>query len=132
MDAVASSCKLEMGNRISNNFISKRKTLMLAEPNPISELIPNQEFTKLASDEQIESVVKALKANNIHVIVVENGEQAKAEVLKLVPQGAEVYANISKTLETIGISAAIDQSGRYDAVRRKVFAMDRKTQADEI
>jgi len=95
-------------------------------------LIPNKEFTKLATDEQIEKVVAALETNNINVIVVENGEQAKAEVLKLIPQGAEVYSNISKTLEIIGITAEIDKSGRYDAVRPKVFALDRKTQADEM
>lgn len=105
---------------------------MLAQPNTVSELFPNQEFTKLATDEQIASVVKQLEANNIRVIVVENGEEAKAQVLQLVPQGAEVYANISKTLETIGISAEIDKSGRYDAVRPNVLSLDRKTQADEI
>jgi hypothetical protein len=105
---------------------------MLAQPNTVSELIPNKEFTKLATDQQIAAVVRALEANNIHVIVVENGEQAKAEVLKLVPQGAEVYANVSATLETIGIKAEIDQSGRYEAVRPKVLSLDRQTHSDEI
>src|SRR5215510_11489517 len=105
---------------------------MLAESNTISELAPNLEFTRLATDEQIKSVVKTLEANNIQVIVVENGEQAKTEVLKLVPQGAEVYANISKTLETIGISTEIDKSGHYDAVRPKMLSLDRKTQANEM
>jgi len=105
---------------------------MLAEQNTISALIPNREFSRLATEEQVESVVKALEANNIQVIVVENGEGAKAEILQRVPPGAEVYANISKTLETIGITAEIDQSGRYDAVRPKMLSLDRKTQADEI
>ncbi len=97
-----------------------------------TELIPNQEFNKLATDEQIALVVKALEANNIHAVVVENGEGAKNLVLQLIPLGAEVYANISKTLEKIGITEEIDKSGRYDAVRPKVLALDRKTQADEI
>ena len=105
---------------------------MLTQLNTVSEQVPNQEFTKLATDEQIESVVKALEANNIHVIVVENGEEARKLVLQLVPQGAEVYANISKTLEKIGITEEIDKSDRYNAVRPKVFALDRKTQADEM
>ena len=48
------------------------------------------------------------------------------------PPGAEVYANVSKTLEQIGVSAEIDKSGRYEAVRPKVLSLDRKTQADEI
>jgi L-lactate utilization protein LutC len=105
---------------------------MLLQNDVKTELIPNQEFTRLATDEQIEVVVKALAANNIHAVVVENGEEAKQLVLGLVPLGAEVYANISKTLEKIGITEEIDKSGRYDAVRPKVLALDRKTQADEI
>jgi L-lactate utilization protein LutC len=105
---------------------------MLTQPNTVSELVPNAEFTKLATDEQIESVVKALEVNNMHVIVVENGEAARKLVLQLVPQGMEVYANISRTLEKIGVTDEIDKSGRYGAVRPKVLALDRKTQADEI
>jgi len=105
---------------------------MLTQLNTVSEHIPNQEFTKLATDEQIESTVKALVANNIHVIVVESGAEARKLVLQLVPQGAEVYANISKTLEKIGVTVEIDKSGRYNAVRPKVLALDRRTQADEM
>lgn len=105
---------------------------MLLQQNIDTELVPNKEFSRLATDEQLSLVVQALDANNIHAIVVENGEDAKKVVLELIPPGAEVYANISKTLEKIGITEEIDQSGRYDAVRPKVLAMDRKTQADEI
>ncbi len=105
---------------------------MLIQPNVDTELIPNTEFSRLASDEQIESVVKALESNNVHTIIVENGEEARKSVLQLVPPGVEVYANISKTLEKIGITEEIDKSGRYEAVRPKVLALDRKTQADEI
>src|SRR6185369_9361406 len=97
-----------------------------------SELVPNQEFARLASEEQIDAVVAALETRNIQAIVVNNGEEAKKLVLDLVPQGAEVYANVSRTLEDIGVTAEIDKSGRYDAVRPKVLTLDRKTQADEI
>ncbi len=41
---------------------------MLSTPEHVSELIPNQEFAKLASDEQIERTVKALEANGIHAV----------------------------------------------------------------
>ncbi|HLO14045.1 MAG TPA: LUD domain-containing protein [Anaerolineales bacterium] len=105
----------------------------MLDPNAaVSEQIPNREFTKLATDEQIASVVKALEANNIHVIVVESGAEARKLVLQLVPPGAEVYANISRTLEKIGVTDEIDKSGGYNAVRPKVLALDRKTQAEEI
>ena len=97
-----------------------------------SKLVPNQEFARLASEEQIDAVVAALETRNIQAIVVNNGEEAKKLVLDLVPQGVEVYANVSKTLEDIGVTAEIDKSGRFDAVRPKVLTLDRKTQADEI
>ena len=105
---------------------------MLMQHKIDSDLVPNREFARLASDEQIESVVNALEARNIHAVVVNSGEEAKKIVLDLVPHGAEVYANISKTLEEIGVTEEIDKSGRYDAVRPKMVALDRKTQADEI
>jgi hypothetical protein len=49
-----------------------------------------------------------------------------------VPEGAEVFLGASVTLETLGIKDQIDKSGKYDAVRPKVFAMDRATQGREI
>lgn len=105
---------------------------MVVQEQTVSKLVPNMEFARLASDEQIERVVDALEANNIQTIVVENGEEAREEILKRIPPGAEVYANVSKTLEKIGITAEIDKSGHYEAVRPKVLSLDRKTQADEI
>ena len=96
------------------------------------KLIPNNEFAKPASDAQIERVAKALEANGMKVLIAENGEEAKRLVLDRVPQGAEVYANISKTLEEIGLTAELDRSGRYEAVRPRVLALDRKMHANEI
>ena len=95
-------------------------------------LIPNKEFTKLASDEQVARVAKALELNGMKVLIAENGEEAKKLVLDLVPQGAEVYANQSQTLDKLGLRDEFDKSGRYEAVRPKVLSLDRKTQADEI
>lgn len=98
----------------------------------VSELIPNQEFARLASDEQIERTVKALEANGIHAVVAENGEQARRMFLDLIPEGAEVFLGASVTLETLGIKDEIDKSGRYDSLRPRMFAMDRATQGREI
>ncbi len=97
-----------------------------------STLIPNKEFTKLASDAQIERVVKALEANGMHTLIAENGAEAKKIVLGLVPENAEVYTNQSKTLETLGLFDEFDKSDRYNAVRPKVMSLDRKTQSNEI
>ncbi len=90
-------------------------------------LIPNKEFTKLASNAQIERVVKALEANGMHTLIGENAAAAKKIVLGLVPENAEVYTNQSKTLETLGLFDEFDKSDRYNAVRPKVMSLDRKT-----
>src|SRR5919206_1312756 len=105
---------------------------MLTVEDKTSNLIPNREFAKLASEEQIERTVKALEANGIHALVAENGEEAKRIFFELVPEGAAVFLGASVTLETLGIKDIIDKSGRYEAVRPKMFAMNRETQGREI
>ena len=101
---------------------------MLAE----KTLVPNKEFAELATDEQIRRTAEALEANNIHTLIAENGEEAKRLFFELVPEGSEVFLGASVTLEQLGIKDEIDRSGRFDALRPKMFAMDRKTQAREI
>ncbi len=86
----------------------------------------------LASDERIERTRKALEKNGIEVRVAENGEEAKRLFFELVPDGSEVFLGASVTLEQLGIKDIIDNSGRFDAVRPRMFAMDRTTQAREI
>lgn len=92
----------------------------------------NEEFARLAGDEQIERTARALEANNIHTLIVDTGEAAKRLVLEMLPKGAEVHQGASVTLQTIGVKDVIEKSGDYIAVRPKMFAMDRKTQADEM
>lgn len=94
--------------------------------------IPNEEFTVLADDEQIERTIQALKAHNIEALVAENAEQARRMFFELVPEGAEVFLGASVTLETLGIKDEIDKSGHFNALRPKMFAMDRATQGREI
>jgi hypothetical protein len=92
----------------------------------------NESFARLATDEQIARTAKALEANGIHTLIAENGEQAKRLFFELVPDGAEVFLGASVTLETLGIKDEIDKSGRFDALRPKMFAMNRETQGREI
>lgn len=51
---------------------------------------------------------------------------------ELVPDEAEVFLGASVTLEKLGIKDEIDKSGRFDALRPKMFAMNRETQGREI
>jgi hypothetical protein len=95
-------------------------------------IAPNQEFKRLASQAQIERTAKALEAHGIQVKIAKNGAEAKKMVLELLPDGAEIYAGQSVTLEQLGLVDEIDKSGRYNAVRPKVMALDRQTQGVQM
>jgi hypothetical protein len=95
-------------------------------------LVPNKAFTKIASDEQIARAAKALEVNGIQVLIAKNGEEAKRLFFELVPDGSEIFLGASVTLEKLGITAEVDKSGRFDALRPRMFAMNRETQGREI
>ena len=89
-------------------------------------------FNELASKETIEKTILALKQNGIEALVVENGEEAKQKVLKFLPKGAEVITMTSVSLNTLGLDKEINESGNYNAVMPKLYAMDRNTQNREM
>ncbi len=91
----------------------------------------NRQYTQLASDEQIAATQRALNAHNIHTVVVETGEEARRYVLGLIPEGAEVHTGTSTTLDQIGVTKEIDESGRFNAIRPQLRGMDRAKQNRE-
>jgi len=93
---------------------------------------PNEKYSQTPADETIQKTVKALADNNFKVEVAENGQEAKEKVLKLLPLSAEVFTMSSQTLEAIGIAKEINETGKYNAIRPKLFSMDRKTQGREM
>jgi hypothetical protein len=101
-------------------------------------LTPNRAWARPASDEQITRTAGALEANGMRATIVDTGEEARHQVFKLLPPGAQVMTMTSRTLETIGVTAEIDEpsemaeSPRYDALRPKLMQMDRKTQEAEM
>ena len=101
-------------------------------------LTPNRAWARLASDEQIERTAAALETNGMRAIVVDTGDEARHQVFNLLPAGAQVMTMTSRTLETIGVAAEIDEpsdlaaSRRYDAVRPRLMQMDMKTQWPEM
>jgi hypothetical protein len=105
---------------------------MLITHDPVSNLVPDREFGELATDEQIQRAARALEANNIHTLIAEHGEEARRLFFELIPEGSEVFLGASVTLETLGIKEEIDKSGRFDALRPQMFAMNRETQGREI
>src|SRR5215472_14954455 len=95
-------------------------------------LTPNPVFSQLASDEQIARTVHALSANGMTTFVVENGAEARLKVLDLLPEGAEVLAAGSRTLERIELTQEIEESGRFQAIRGRLRSMNRQTQDREM
>lgn len=80
------------------------------------------DFTKLATKEQLAATQKALQTNGFTVTVVKTGAEAKAKVLELLPQGDDVLTYTSETLETSGIADAINNSGSYNGLRKKLYS----------
>ena len=84
-------------------------------------------FAQPADDSTIEATAAALRGKGYDVHVVDDAVEAKRTVLQLLPEGAEVGQGASQTLEEIGVTAELEGSGRYDAVRARTRAMDRTT-----
>lgn len=82
--------------------------------------------------ERLERVASILRSHNIETTIVDTPDEARAAVLAMIPDGAQVHSGKSKTLEDVGLYSELVESGRYDAIRPKLFKMDRATQATEM
>ena len=91
-----------------------------------------KDYSQLASEDELDIAVGSCKNNGLQVLVADDGNEAKDLVLNLVPKKAEVFTLTSVTLDTIGISEAINNSGEYDSVRMKLSRMDPATQKKEM
>ena len=89
-------------------------------------------FTRIPSDARIDGTVAALRLKGFDARVVDDAAAAKALVLELLPDGAEVHAASSTTLDQIGVTDAVANSGRWDALRPRLWSMDRQTQKRDI
>jgi hypothetical protein len=89
-------------------------------------------YGRAAGEATVERTAAALRANGIDVLRAVDSADAKRIVLDLIPTDSQVYHGASKSLEVSGIAEAIENSGRYDPVRPRIWSMDRATQGDEI
>jgi len=106
--------------------------LMVAQLLPDLDRDINRRFGTLAEDVRVKRTAAALEAKGISVLRAADAAEAKRIVLGLIPAGSQVHHGASQTLEATGITEAIEQSGRFEPLRPRIFSMDRKTQADEI
>ncbi len=94
--------------------------------------IPADLFTSPAPAERLERAAAALTAHGFTVEILDDVAAARSRIKDLIPAGASVFTGASETLRRSGIEEDINASGRYDAIRPRVLAMDRVTQADDI
>jgi ribosomal protein S21 len=79
-------------------------------------------YSTKASKESINKTIENLKGNGISAELVENAEQALKRFKDLVPEGSEVMQMTSVTLDNLGISKEINESGKYNAVKAKIYS----------
>jgi hypothetical protein len=90
------------------------------------------EFGQLKSEDAVRRTANALVANGIPAIVAESRSEARDLVRSLLPGGAEVFNNTSRTLQSAGVDDDIERSGRYQPLRLRLYQMDREMQAREM
>lgn len=93
---------------------------------------PTAPFTDPAPAQRLERAAEALTAHGFTAEILDDAAAARARVSDLIPEGARVFTAASETLRLSGIDEDINASGRYQAVKPRVLAVDRATGADEI
>jgi hypothetical protein len=89
-------------------------------------------FGRLPDDARVARTAEALEGNGITVLRAADAVEAKRILLGLIPDGSQVHHGASRSLDASGITDEVDRSGRYDAIRQRTLAMDRRTQGDDI
>lgn len=94
--------------------------------------VPETPFADAAPEERLDRAAAALTAHGFTAEILDGAAAARARVRDLIPEGAAVFTGASETLRLSGIAEDINAGDRYHALRPRLLAMDRATQADEI
>ena len=90
------------------------------------------EWDRLADDERVDRTANALRERGIEVIIVQNREEARRKALELIPKKAEVLHVASVTLDEIGVSRHIDESGDYESLGAKVRSVNDAAERERL
>jgi ketosteroid isomerase-like protein/L-lactate utilization protein LutC len=93
---------------------------------------PAASFGDPAPAQGLERAAAALTAHGFTVDILDDAAAARTRIKDLVAEGASVFTAASETLRLSGIDEDINTSGRYQAIKPRVLAMDRVTGADDI
>ena len=94
--------------------------------------IPAALYTDPAPASRLERAAAALTAHAFTVEILADAAAARSRIKEVIPEGTSVFTGASETLRLSGIEEDLNASGRYQAVRPRVLAMDRATRADDI
>jgi L-lactate utilization protein LutC len=94
--------------------------------------MPATTFADPAPARRLEQAAAALMTHGFTVEILDDAAAARTRVKDLIPEGASVFTAASETLRLSGIDADVNTSGRYEAVKPRVLAMDRAAGADDI
>jgi hypothetical protein len=84
-------------------------------------------WTEQADQETLDKTVKALTEHGVKVVIAESAADAKKMAVDIIPQKAEVMTMTSETLREISLDQEINESGNYDAVKPKLYNLNRET-----
>jgi hypothetical protein len=93
---------------------------------------PATSFADPAPALRLERAATALMSHGFTVEILDDAAAARARIKDLIPEGACVFTGASETLRLSGIDEDINTRGRYQALRPRLLAMDRVTEADEF
>lgn len=84
-------------------------------------------FATLATDKSIEKAVTQLNAHNVKTHIANTKAEAINLIKKLIPEGSEVMTATSTTLDQLGITKDINDSGKYNSVKSQLMKLNRET-----
>jgi hypothetical protein len=93
---------------------------------------PDLEFERPADRARLERTAAALTDRGFPAQVADSAAHARELALAGIPEGAEVHIALSETMRELGITAEVDDSGRYESIRTRLRALDRQTDAREM
>jgi hypothetical protein len=92
----------------------------------------NKDFSKPASEETIKKTCESLNENGIATYVCNNAEETEKKLFELLPEHSEVMIMTSTTLNTLGLTDKINNSDKFNSLKKKLSTMSWKTQGSEM
>lgn len=84
-------------------------------------------FSMLATTALITKATTALSSHGITVHVTDDPDQTRKLVHSLIPKGSEVMTATSTTLNQLGLTDVLNDSGTYNSVKSQLSKLDRNT-----